>query len=75
MGTGMDFWVVARQLYPVFNWLKWLDPFNHVLTGNYTVMKSSLSFFRAKYSEQDGRYSIEEIRDVGDYDNYMSIKS
>ena len=71
----MDFWIVANQSYDVFSLRKYLDPINRVFSGIYTTQKSFDAYYQAKYNEQTGEYSIERIKDVGDFDDYMSIRA
>ena len=70
----MDFWIIARQQYNVFSLGKWLDPFNHILLGDYNKTKQKVAYFQARFDEQKSEYQVEEVNGVGDLDNYMSIK-
>lgn len=75
----MDFCIIAKETYDVFSLARWLNPFDHILSGIYTDEKTKVSYFRAKFIEGDGEkegaYQVEKVNGVGDFDNYMSIKT
>jgi hypothetical protein len=64
-----DFWVVANQSYAVDA----LTPYLRYVVRGHCSQRFKTAFFCASYLEEDDRYIVREVDNIGGFNDYETI--